>query len=150
MIKSSLTKALDRFDATMAAFLARYYQPTSFQAESEEFRPMQVDVRSEPLSEQETFSSDRHTHRLKLPGLQYDFKPLSDSSDLDGVLDAILPADGPLCIGPKPGIYDLSSYEVCSQLRIALLRLTQEYSSAPLSSSLRLHIVIASPKRMHT
>ena len=140
-------KALERVDVYITALLARYYGSIGFQPESESFGLMQVDVRSEPPSDQEIVS-DRQTHRIQLPGLRYDFSFFPESSNFDSMLDAVLPADVPLCIAPRPGLYDLSSYEVCFHSQIALLTLTQE-CSASLSSSLRQHIVVASPKRMH-
>lgn len=76
---------------------------------------MQVDLRLEPPSEQEIVS-DGQTHCLQLPGLGEDFRFLCEPSSLDGVLDAILSTDVPLCIASKPGLYDLSLYEVCSRL----------------------------------
>lgn len=71
---------------------------------------MQVDVEPEPSSEQDMVS-DRQTNRLQLPGLEGDFRSLWKSSTIDGILDTVLPADVPLCIAPKPGLYDLTLYE---------------------------------------
>ena len=145
MIKSSLTKAVEWFDTTLAALYARYYQSTGFRPDSESLGPMQVDLRPEPPSGQEIVS-DRQTCRLQLSGLREDF--LWVSSKLDGVLDNILPADVPLCIAPKSGLYDLSSYEVCSLTNYAS-HTDAKCSSASLPTSLRLRIVIASTKQMH-
>ena len=146
MIRSFLTQDSEWFDATLAALHARYYQSKGFQPDTENFGPMHVDLRFEPLSEQESVS-DGQTHRLQLSGLRDNF--LCVSSTFDGVLDTILAADVPLCIAPKSGLYDLSSYEVCSHLRVPLLTLTRNRSSASLPTSLRLHIIAAPPKRMH-
>lgn len=74
---------------------------------------MQVDWRLEPSSGHEILS-DKQIHRLQLLGLRDDFRFFWKSSNLDGVLDAIFPADVTLCIAPEPGLYDLSLYEVCS------------------------------------
>ena len=104
---------IEWFDATAAALLARHYQLIDFHFESESLGPMQVDLRLEPSSDQEIVS-DRQTYSLQIPGLRDDFYFLAESSSLDGALDAILPADVPLCIAPKSGLYDLSLYEVCS------------------------------------
>ncbi|CAD6591070.1 MAG: hypothetical protein ASARMPRED_005171 [Alectoria sarmentosa] len=102
---------LEYFDATTAALLERHYQSIGLHHESGRFGPMQVDLRLEPLSEQEIVS-DGQTHCLQLPGLREDFRFLWEPSSLDGVLDAILPTDVPLCIASKPGLYDLSLYEL--------------------------------------
>lgn len=109
---------------------------------------MQVDLTFEPPSQKEIVS-DSQTHRLQIPGLRDDFRFLWESSSYDGVLDGVLPADVPLYMASKSRLYDLSLYEVGSHLRLYLLKLTQKYSVASLSTSLRLHIVVASPKGMH-
>ena len=109
-----LTNALESLDARIAAFLGSYHDA------AKHFGTMQVDLRSD---EQDVLSNSQ-TYRIQLPELREDFYFLWDSSNLGGVLDAMLPADVPLCLAPKPGLYDLSSYEVCSQLQINLLTLT--------------------------
>ena len=76
---------------------------------------MQVDLTLKPPFETEIVS-DSQTHRLQLPGLRDDFGFLWESSNYDGVLDAILPADVPLQMACKSGLYDLSLYEVCSHV----------------------------------
>lgn len=106
-----LTKALEQLDATIAAFLGGYYQSIGTQYEPEDFGTMQVDLRLEPPVEQD-FMSNSQIHRVQLPGLREDFHLLWESSNLDAALDAILSVDVPLCMAPKSGLYDLSSYEV--------------------------------------
>lgn len=101
---------LERFDATLAALHARYYKYMYFHPEGEKFEAMQVDIRSE-FSFDQNMVSDSQTHRLQLPGLGGDFRSLWKSSNIDGILDGILPADVPLYIAPKPGLYDLTLYE---------------------------------------
>lgn len=109
---------------------------------------MQVDVEPEPSSEQDMVS-DRQTNRLQLPGLEGDFRSLWKSSTIDGILDTVLPADVPLCIAPKPGLYDLTLYEVCSPSLLTFPTLTRTRPAASLPTFLRLHIIVASPKPMH-
>ena len=76
---------------------------------------MQVDLRLEPPSEHDIMS-DNQIHRVQLPAMRDDFHFVWESSNLDGVLDAILSTDVPLCMAPKCGSYDLSAYEVGSRL----------------------------------
>ena len=147
-MSSSLTKALEWFDTTLATLLTRYYQSIGFLPNSENCGPMDVELELELPCEQD-FVSDRQTHRLQLPGLQDDFHFFWEPSNFDGMLDAISSADGPLCIAPKAGFYDLSSYEVCCHSGTAFLTLTRIYPSASLPASLRLHIVAASLEGMY-
>lgn len=119
-----------------------------FHPEGEKFEAMQVDIRSE-FSFDQNMVSDSQTHRLQLPGLGGDFRSLWKSSNIDGILDGILPADVPLYIAPKPGLYDLTLYEVCSRSPLTFLALTRKLSVASLPTLLRLHIVVASPRSKH-
>lgn len=112
-----LTDALEWLDTRIAAFLGCYQDAPKHSG------TMQVDLRLDPRSEQDVVSNSQ-TYRIQLPELREDFYFLWDPSNLDGVLDAIFPTDVPLCMAPKPGLYDLSSYEVCSQSQINLLTLT--------------------------
>ena len=100
----------------MAALLESHYNSLHIHPESGILGALHVDLRPKPSSEQEIVS-DQQTYRLQLPELRDD-SSLEDPSNLNDVLDAILPADVPLCMAQKPGSYNLSSYEVCSQLRI--------------------------------
>ena len=104
---------LERIDTMIATLLRYYYQSEGFHLDPQLLGTMQVDLSLEPPSEQDILSNSQ-THRLQLPALQDDFNIIWDSSNLDDVLDTLLLADVPLCIAPKSGLYDLSSYEVCS------------------------------------
>ena len=100
----------------MAALLESYYNSLHIHPESGFLEPLRVDLKPKPSPEQELVS-DQQTYRLRLPEFGDD-SSLGEPSNLNDVLDAILPADSPLCMAQKPGSYNLSSYEVCSQLRI--------------------------------
>ena len=110
-----LTKALEWLDATTAAFIGCYHVPIESQHGHEPFGTMQVDLRLQPPSEHDVVS-DNQIHRVQLPAMREDFHFVWESSNLDGVLDAILSVDVPLCMAPKRGSYDLSVYEVGSPL----------------------------------
>ena len=111
-----LTKALEWLDATITAFIGCYHVSIDSQNELGPFGNMQVDLRLEPPSEHDVVS-DNQMYRVQLPAMREDFHFVWESSNLDGVLDAILSADVPLCMAPKCGSYDLSVYEVGSRLR---------------------------------
>ena len=100
----------------MAAFLESHYNSLHIRPESGILGPLHIDLKPKPSSEQEIVS-DQQTFRLQLPDVRVDFS-LEEPSNLNDLLDAVLPADVPLCMAQKPGSYNLSSYEVCSQLRI--------------------------------
>lgn len=114
---SILTNALDWLDATIAAFLGSYHGSIGSQCEPEHYGTMEVDLRLELPSEQ-ILVSNSQIHRVQLSGMRKDFRFFWEVSNLDDVLDAILSTDVPLCMAPKSGLYNLSSYEVCSRLRI--------------------------------
>ena len=105
----------------MAALIESHYNSLHIPLESGISEPMHVDLRPKPSSEQEIVS-DQQTYRLQLPGVRDDYS-IKYPSNLNDVLDAILPADVPLCMAQKSGSYNLSSYEVCTQLRIPCLSL---------------------------
>ena len=110
-----LTKALEWLDATTAAFIGCYHVSIESQNGPGRFGTMQVDLKLQPPSEHDVVS-DNQIHRVQLPVMREDFHFVWESSNLDGVLDAILSADVPLCMAPKRGSYDLSIYEVGSPL----------------------------------
>ena len=141
-------KALERLDVMIAARLGSYYQSVGSSFEPDHLGNMQVDLRFKPPFDEDSVLNSQ-TYLIQLPALAEDFQFLGESSDLAGVLDAVLSADVHLCMAPKSGLYDLSSYEVCSRLRFDLLVLIQLHSLASLPTFLRLHIAVASPRRMH-
>ena len=144
-----LTKALAWLDATITAFIGCYHVSIESRHGPRPFGTMHVDLRLQPPSEHDVVS-DNQIHRVQLPAMRKDFHFVWESSNLDGVLDAILSADVPLCMAPKRGSYDLSVYEVGSRLWFGhFSTLTQRYSLGSLSTSLRLHVIVASPKRQH-
>ena len=100
----------------MIALLESHHKSLHIQAESGILGPLYIDLKPKPSSEQEIVL-DQQTYHLQLPGFRDD-SSLAEPSTLNDVLDAILPADVPLCMAQKPGSYNLSSYEVCPQLRI--------------------------------
>lgn len=104
----------------MAALLESHYNSLHIHLEGGILGPIQTDLRPKPSSEQEIVS-DQQTYRLQLPEFR-DESSLKETSNLNDVLDAILPADVPLCMAQKTS-YNLSSYEVRSQLRIPCLSL---------------------------
>ena len=104
----------------MAALLESRYNSLHIHLESGILGPLHIDLKPKPSPEQEIVS-DQQTYRLRLPEFRDDFS-LEEPSNLNDLLDAILPADVPLCMAQKPGSYNLSSYEVCSQLRILASR----------------------------
>ena len=142
-------KALERLDVTIALLLGSYYQSVCSTLEPENLGNLQVDLKFEPPFDQDSVSNSWAYH-VQLPALAEDFHYLWGSSNFAGVLDAFLSANVHLCMAPKPGLYDLSLYEVCSHLGADLLILIQIRSLASLPTFLRLHIPVASPKRMHT
>lgn len=111
---SILTNALDWLDATIAAFFGICHGSIGSQCEPEHFGTVDVDLRLELPSEQNLVPNSQ-IHRVRLPRLRKDFRFFLEASDLDDVLDAILSTDVPLCMAPKSGLYNLSSYEVCSR-----------------------------------
>ena len=135
-------------DAAIAAFLRRYWQSIESHPGPERFQAVHVDLRLEPPSEEDTVS-DSPIHRLHLPALRDDLCFLLESSNLDAILDKSFPADVPLCMAPKPGLYDLSIYEVCSLFITTSPALTRRHTLASLPPFLRLHIIVESPKRMY-
>ena len=110
-----LTKALEWLDATITAFIGCYHMSILSQYGPGHFGTMQVDLRLQPPSEYDVVT-DNQIYRVQLPAMREDFHFIWESSSLDGVLDAILSADVPLCMAPKRGSYDLSVYEVGSRL----------------------------------
>ena len=106
----------ERFGAMMAALLESHYKSLHIHPESGILGTMQIDLRPKPSSEQEIVS-DQQTYRLQLPDFRDD-SSLEEPSNLNDVLDTILPYDVPLCMAQKPGSYNLSSYEVSSRFRI--------------------------------
>lgn len=106
---------LKRFDAMMAALLECHYNSLHIHPKSGILSPLHIDLRPKPSSEQEIVS-DQQTYRLRLPHFRDD-SSLEEPSNLNDVLDAILPADVPLCMAQNPGSYNLSSYEcLCRRL----------------------------------
>ena len=108
-------KTLEWLDATVTAFIECYHVSVESQHEPGPFGTMQVDLRLEPPSDHDVVS-DNQIHRFQLPAMREDLHFVWESSNLGGVLDAILSADVPLCMAPKCGSYDLSVYEVGSRL----------------------------------
>ena len=109
-----LTTALEWLDATITAFIECYQVSIESQHGPGPFGTMQVDLRLQPPFEHDVVS-DNQIHRVQLPAMREDFLFVWESSNLDGVMDAILSADAPLCMAPKRGSYDLSVYEVGSR-----------------------------------
>lgn len=110
-----LIKTLEWLDATITTFIGCYHVSIESQHGPEPFGTMQADLRLQPPSEHDVVS-DNQIHRVQLPEMREDFHFIWKSSNLDGVVDAILAADVPLCMAPKRGSYDLSVYEVGSRL----------------------------------
>ena len=141
-------QALERLDGVIAALLGSYFQSVRFPFEPDHLGNMQVDLKFKPPFDEDSVSN-LQTYHIQLPVLAEDFHFLGKSSNLAVALDAVLSADVNLCMAPKPGLYDLSLYEVCSRLRIDLLVLIQLHFLASLPTFLRLHVAVASPRRMH-